>query len=186
MGQDWGNAARLIGAASDGMLKGGETVTLLRWFGKLPREVACANPNLCLVYAWAALMTSQFEIAAPLLDHAEGMAEPGSPFLGQVAAAQAFLARSKRDNPRAIEKSEQALALLPETDIANRGIIAMNLGLAYWHEGHLAEAEPVLLQACDLCGKTGNHFALLTAQLFLVKVSASRGRSIKLRKWRNN
>lgn len=176
LAQDWGNAARLIGAASDGMLKGGETVTLLRWFGKLPREVACANPNLCLVYAWAALMTSQFEIAAPLLDHAEHLAEPGSPFLGQVAAAQAFLARSKRDNPRAIEKSEQALALLPEADIANRGIIAMNLGLAYWHEGHLAEAEPMLLQACDLCSKTGNHFAFLTAQLFLVKVSASRGK----------
>ena len=43
--QDWGNAARLIGAANDGMLKNGETVTLLRWFGKLPREVACANPQ---------------------------------------------------------------------------------------------------------------------------------------------
>ena len=98
-------------------------------------------------------MTSQFEIAGPLLEQAEGMAKPGSHFLGQVAAAQAFLARSKRDNPRTIEKSEQALALLPEADIANRGIIAMNLGLAYWHVGQLAEAEPVLLQACDLCGK---------------------------------
>ncbi len=174
--QDWGNAARLIGAVNENMLKRGETVTVLGWFGKLPREVACANPNLCMVYAWAALMASQFDIAAPLLEHAEGMAEPGSHFLGQVAAAQAFLARAKRDNGRAIEKSEQALALLPDTDITTRGNIAMNLGLAYWHIGQLTKAEPVLVQACDLCGKVGNQYALLTSQIFIARVLASRGK----------
>ena len=174
--QDWGNAARLIGAVNENMLKRGETVTVLGWFGKLPREVACANPNLCMVYAWAALMASQFDIAAPLLEHAEGMAEPGSHFLGQVAAAQAFLARAKRDNGRAIEKSEQALALLPDTDITTRGNIAMNLGLAYWHIGRLVKAESALMQACDLCGKVGNQYSLLTAQLFLARVFASRGK----------
>jgi LuxR family maltose regulon positive regulatory protein len=174
--QDWGRAARLIGATSATMLKQGEYVTLLSWCGRFPQPVVYSSGELCLVHAWAALMASQFEIAAPLLERAEQLAEPGSHFLGEVASAQAFLARAKRDNARAIEKSEQALALLPDTDIEVRGVIAMNLGLAYWHDGQLAEAEPVLLQACDLCARTGNQFALLTAQLFLVKVAASRGR----------
>ena len=96
--------------------------------------------------------------------------------MGQVASAQAFLARAKRDNVRAIEKSEQALALLPETDQVVRGNIAINLGLAYWHEGRMAEAEPVLAQACDLSGKAGNYFALLTAQIFLARIAAVRGK----------
>jgi LuxR family maltose regulon positive regulatory protein len=149
---------------------------LLDWFSKLPQEVTFSNPELCLIYAWAALLASQFDVAAPLLEQAEQLAEPGSYSLGQVASAQAFLARAKRDNSRAIEKSEQALALLPETDIVVRGNIAMNLGLAYWHEGRMAEAEPVLAQACDLSGKAGNYFALITAQIFLARIAAVQGK----------
>jgi LuxR family transcriptional regulator, maltose regulon positive regulatory protein len=174
--QDWGNSARLIGVANQGMFKRGEVTTLLSWCARLPREVLHSSPELCLVLAWAALITSQFEVAAPALEKAEQMAPPGSHLLGRVASAQAFLARAKRDNAVTIQKSEQALSLLPGTDVETRGNIAMNLGLAYWHEGHLAEAEPVLVQACDLCSQTGNQYALLTAQLFLVKVAASRGK----------
>ncbi len=174
--QDWGNTARLIGEINQGIFKRGEIVTLLGWFGRLPQEVACASPDLCLNYAWAALLASRFDIAAPLLEHAEQLAPPGSSYLGQVAAAQAFLARSKRDNQRAIEKSEQALALLPDTDVVVRGTIALNLGLAYWHEGRMAEAGPILLQACDLSGKAGNDFARLTAQIFLARIAAVQGK----------
>ncbi len=174
--RDWGNAARLIGLASEGMLKRGETVTLLGWFGRMPQEVTCANPALCMGYAWAALLSSQFDIAVPLLERAEGMSESGPHFLGQVAAAQAFLARARRDNARAIEKSEQALALLPDTDIVTRGNIALNLGLAYWHEGELVKAESVLGQAVDLSGRVGNQYALLTAQVFFSRVFASQGK----------
>jgi LuxR family maltose regulon positive regulatory protein len=174
--EDWGNAARLVGAANEGMLKRGEAATLLNWCGRMPRALVCASPQLCMVYAWGALLTSQFAVATPLLEQAERLAEPGSHFLGQVAAAHAFLARAKRDNPQAIAKSEQALALLPDADITTRGNIAMNLGLAYWHEGQLAEAESVLIQAGNLCGKGGNQYALLTTQVFLARVLASRGR----------
>ncbi len=176
LAQDWGNAARLIGVVNEGMFKRGEYVTLLGWCDRLPREIIHASPNLCLIHAWAALMISQLEAAAPLLERAEQMSPPGSALLGQVASAQAFLARSQRNNARAIEKSEQALSLLPETDITTRGMLAMNLGLAYWHVGELAKAEPVLLQAIDLCTRVGNRFALLTAQIFLARVFASRGK----------
>ena len=175
MAQDWARAAPLIGITSEEMLQHGEFVTLLNWYGRLPPEFVYSSLQLAMVFVWAALMASRFEVAAPLLEHAERSAEPNSHFLGEVASAQAFLARAKRDNIRTIEKSEQALALLPESDLEIRGVIAMNLGLAYWHEGQLAEAESVLLQACELCSKTGNRYALLTAQLFLVKVAASRG-----------
>ncbi len=176
LAQDWSSAAQLIGAVNDDLLKRGEVATLLNWCGRLPPEVIRATPGLFLVYGWAALMASRFEVAAPLLDEAEQLAEPDSHFMGQVASAQAFLARARRDSARAIEKSEQALRLLPGADVVARGNIAMNLGLAYWHEGRMAAAEPMLRQACDLCGLAGNTFALLTAQIFLARVAAAKGK----------
>ncbi len=174
--QDWGTAARLTGQVSDGMLKRGEIVTLLGWFGRLPREIACADPQLCTIYAWAALLASQFDLAGSLLEYVEKLAQPETHFLGQVAAAQAYLARAKGDSPRLIEKSELALSLLPESDHATRGLVAVNLGLAYWHEGRLEEAEPVLLAARQASARVGNTFAVLTAQIFLVRTLAVRGK----------
>ncbi|MEK7785338.1 MAG: hypothetical protein AAB658_07935, partial [Chloroflexota bacterium] len=173
---DWERAARLIGQASDDMLRHGEIATLLGWFGKLPRDVACADPQLCLAYAWAALLASQFEIAEPLLEHAEKLASPESQFLGQVAAAQAYLARARGDHPRLIVKSEQALSWLSKTDYLNRGLVALNLGLTYWHAGHLEEAEPVLFEAHQASERVGNIYAALTAQFFLARTLAVRGK----------
>ena len=176
LAQDWGHAARLIGLVSGDSLKRGESATLLGWCAQLPQPVVFSSVELCLTQTWAALLTSQFEIAVPLLEHAEQMAAPGSSLLGQVASAQAFMARAKRDTAHAIEKSKQALALLPETDLANRSNLAMNLGLAYWHEGRLAEAEPVLLQACEAGHQSGNLLAFLTAQIFLARIPAAQGK----------
>ena len=176
LAQDWENAARLIGAVNQDMFKRGEVVTLLGWCRRLPSEVIHHNTELCLIFAWAALMASQFDLAAPVLERAEQLAPPGSYLLGQVASAQAFLARAERDNSRAIAKSEQALALLPASDVVIRGNIAMNLGLAYWHEGRMADASDVLAQACEMCAKAGNVFALLTAQIFLARVPAVGGK----------
>ena len=75
-----------------------------------------------------------------------------------------------------IERSEEALTLLPPEDVVARGNLALNLGLAYWHEGRIAEAGPVLEQACDLADQAGNVFALLAAKIFLARIPAVQGR----------
>jgi len=158
------------------MLKRGEISTLIGWFGRLPQAIVRAQPALCMAFAWALLLASQFDTAEPLLEHAEKMALPGSLFLGQVTAAQAFLARARGDDRLLIEKSQQALSLLPETEMVNRGNLALNLGLAYWHEGRLDEAEHVLMEAQDISGRVGNTYTLLTAQIFLARTLATRGK----------
>ena len=174
--RDWGQAARLIGQASDGMLKRGEIVTLIGWCAKLPEEIARSQPPLAIANAWALLLAAQFGPAEAILDHAERSVQHEPLILGGVAAAQAYLARAKGDNPRLIEKSEQALSLLPETDLAARSIVALNLGLAYWHTGHLEDAERVLVEAQEASRRSGNHYALLSAQVFLARTLGSRGR----------
>lgn len=173
--QDWSTAARLIGKASEGMLKRGELATLIRWYGMLPRQVACAQHELCMAFAWALLLASQFDPAEDLLERAEKTAPASTPQLGQVAAAQAYLARSRGDNPRLIEKSQLALDLLPKDDWINRGNVAVNLGIACWHAGRLDEAEPALREAVESAGRVGNFYTLLAGQTFLARTLASRG-----------
>jgi LuxR family maltose regulon positive regulatory protein len=174
-GKDWDRSAALIEKAVDARLKRGETVTLIGWIEKLPAALVIARPALALGYAWALSLLGQFDKAEGISQEIEAMAGSSPPLMGQVAAVQSFVARGKGDNPRAIEKSQQALALLPPGEAQLRGILAVNLGLVYWHAGHLREATQFLQGVLDVAGKTGNQYAFLTAQIFLSRTLVSQG-----------
>jgi LuxR family maltose regulon positive regulatory protein len=145
----------------------------------LPQEVIFQNPDMCMADAWALLLSGRYEQADTVLQHAEKLAPLESVFLGQVATAQAYLARSMGDNPRVILTSQRALSLLPEDDTSQRSNLLMNLGLVYWHEGSLDEAEAVLTEAREKAIQCNNLYGQLTNEIFLARVRASRG-AIKL------
>ena len=173
--QDWSKAAQLIGQVNEEMLKHGEVLTLLGWMQSLPAQVLASQPDLYLAYAWVLLLSGKYELAEAVLHDVEQLAAPKSILLGQVATAQAYLARSVGDNRAVIDKSQIALGLLPDSQVVQRSNLLMNLGLAYWHDGLLEEAEPVLNQAMDMASQSNNLYAQLTAEIFLARVSASRG-----------
>jgi len=173
--QDWMKAAQLIGLANERMLKQGEIVTLIGWLEKLPKQIILSHPGLCMTYAWALLLATKYDLAKPVLEQAEVLAQPGSVFRGQVATAQAYLARSVGDNPGVIETSRLALSLLPKSDYNSRCTLLMNLGMVYWHEGRLEEAEPALVEAQEKAARVGNLYAQLTSELFLARTMVSRG-----------
>ena len=172
---DWERSASLVEQAGDALLKRGELITLVGWCEKLPDAVISSRPSLRLSYAWALSLLGRFDKAESLLLKFEGMAGSVPPLMGQIAAVQSFVARGKGDNARAIEKSRQALDLLPASDSQLRGILAVNLGLVYWHEGHLREATQILNRVVDVARQTGNQYALFTAQIFLARTLASQG-----------
>lgn len=173
--QDWERAADLITVNSTAMLKRGEVLTVIHWFQSLPEEMLLTNPKLCFEYCWPLLLAGKFDVARPLLDRVEQMAGKMPEFLGEVYAAQAYLARGQGDHTLMVEKSQQALALLPKRSLNSRGIVAMNLGLAYWHMGQMQQAEEVLAEALEASQKTGNQYAALTAMIFQGRVFAVRG-----------
>ncbi len=180
-GQHWKRAGRLIVQASGPALRNGEIATLMSWFRALPTEIVYADPWLCLTNAWALLLTSQFEAAEAVLAIVEksalieGSTREDRLLAGKTASARAYLARARGDSAAVIKLSERALELLPETEQVDRGNLAMNLGIAYWHAGHLEATEGVLLPAVQAGRASGNLFAELTAQLFLARVPAVRG-----------
>ena len=174
--QDWAKAAYLIGQVNDGMFKRGEIVTLINWMEALPNELILSQTGLCMIYGWALLLVGRYDQARPVLAQAENLASTDPALLGQVATAQAYLARSVGDNPGVIERSQLALSLLPEGDHSVRGTLSMNLGMVYWHEGHLDEAEPVLEEARENAVLSGNLYVHLTSEIFMARTNVSHGK----------
>jgi LuxR family maltose regulon positive regulatory protein len=173
--QDWERAAKLISQAAEGLLKRGELVTLIGWFQKVPEVLIRSQPDFGMSYVWALLLLGRLDEAEELLLDFEEIGQSVPLLLGQVASAQAYAARARGDNQRVIEKSEQALGLLPESDIVPRSLLSLNLGLVYWHEGRLRKAVPALNEAHALALQTENHYAALTAQIYLARTLASQG-----------
>ncbi len=173
--QDWERAASLIQSKAEDFLKRGEVMTVIGWFQALPEAYLLSNPKLCFDYCWPLLLASHYELAAPLLEHLEGIAQNMQAFLGEIYAAQAYLARGLGDNARMVERSRWALERLPESSLNSRSIVAMNLGLAYWHQGKMGEAEKTLAEAMEAARTIGNHYAALTSLIFLGRIFGVRG-----------
>jgi LuxR family maltose regulon positive regulatory protein len=151
-------------------------VTLLGWYKSLPEEVIRARPQLCRDYGWALTLTGQLEQAAPLLDCAVHTAQGNKKQLGQILVAQAYLVRVRGDYPRAIALSKQALELVAETDTLHRGLVLFTLGFAFLGIGQFAEAETVLIEACEFTRSSGNDYARLTALGLLGAIQKNQGR----------
>ena len=173
--QDWPRAGDLIVNVAGDFIARGEIVTVIGWFQAMPEAVVLASPELCFGYCWPLMMASQYDRAAPLLEHLEQICGELPPMMGEVYAAQAHLARGVGDHARMIERSQLALELLPPDSLSSRGLVAMNLGLAYWHRGQMAEAEKTLAEALEATRATGNYYGALTSLIFLGRVHAVRG-----------
>jgi len=172
---EWVLASDLILDLSDRMMKRGEIVTLLGWFTKFPDELMRADPELCLGYIWTLILTGQNEMAESLLAHVEENTNDQPQYHGSLTSAQAYLARTNGDIPGTIELSERALELIPKEDKSTRSILAVNLGIAYWHSGQMEEAAQALDEALRTAQEAENYYALLAALIFLGRVEAVRG-----------
>jgi len=173
--QDWERAGNLIQSVRTNFLDRGEALTVIRWYQRMPEEMLLSNPKLCFDYCWPLLLATQYDLAAPLLERVEQAAKDIPPFLGEVFAAQAYLARGRGDHALMVEKSQRALALLPKSSFHSRGLVALNLGLAHWHMGQILAAEEALTEALEAGQKTGNQYAALTAVIFQGRVCAVHG-----------
>jgi LuxR family maltose regulon positive regulatory protein len=175
LAKEWSRASELVLGLSNIMMKDGEIVTLLGWFKQFPEQVMHGDPELCLEFIWVLILTGQNDPAEAWLSHVESFTRDMPQHHGSLVSAQAYLARTRGDIPATIELSEKALTLIPQDDQATRGILAINLGITYWHVGQMEQAEKTLQEAQTLAQATGNNYALLSAMVFLGRVQAVRG-----------
>lgn len=172
---DWERCGNLIQTASENLLKRGEITTLLSWFRRIPEEEIVNRPSLALSFSWPLVLSGQLESAQKLLVQVEQQAEDNAEWLGEIAAVQAYIARSRGDDRRTVMLSEKALSLLPQREQQLKDILSVNLGIAYWHTGHLEESRQVMQEAFKAAQAKGNHYAELTARIFLNRILAANG-----------
>lgn len=172
----WPQAADALLVASERMLRRGEARTLLHWFAQLPSDLVSQRPPLAMQYVWALIVTGQLDAAEPYLDKLAEQAQQIPEFLAQVLLAQAYLARTRYDVPRTIALSQRALALLPAEQVSNRAVLAVNLGIAHWNAGQVADAERVLTEARFTADQARNHYARDMAVGFLAVVQGTQGK----------
>ncbi|MCA9983036.1 MAG: hypothetical protein KDE59_02035 [Anaerolineales bacterium] len=171
----WDQAATLIEAHSGELQKSGQNGTLLRWMKALPREVTERYPALCLDYAWALALQGQPAEAERLLTLAEAAFRDVPARYGLVLSAQIHVARIRHDLPRTIELSQRALELIPAEAAEPRSALTLNLGIAYWQMGRLAEAGAALATAQEAAGVAQNHHVRLLALGFGSMALAAQG-----------
>jgi LuxR family maltose regulon positive regulatory protein len=173
--EDWELAAEQVQASSEEMLNRGEAATVASWCSKIPEEIISASPRLGLNYTWGLMLTSQFEIAERILDRVDSLPNIERAILGEAAATRAYLAQSLGRMQQMVELSHKALALLPLEKLNSRGLVALNLGIAYWHIGRLAETQQALDEALPACQQSGNTYGEVMAGLFIARTLAVRG-----------
>jgi LuxR family maltose regulon positive regulatory protein len=172
---DWARAAELMSIAYGDLLKRGETMTLLNWYGALPPDFVQSRSRLCIEYSWPLIFAARLDEAESCLRHAERLAQNDPTLLGPILTAQAYVARTRGDGRRTFDLSQRALSLLAPDDDESRSVVAMNLGMAYWYAGHLDGAQKMLSDARDAAWRSGNHYAAATAQIFLCRIVAAHG-----------
>ncbi|MCL5995773.1 MAG: LuxR C-terminal-related transcriptional regulator [Chloroflexi bacterium] len=173
---DWERAAGFITSVRADLLKQGRIVTLLSWCQAIPAAFLRSHPRFCYEYVWPLLLTEQIDAAEYYLGLAEQATEGDTAFLGEIATARAYAAQARGDGRRAVELSQKALALLPQEDWASRSVVTVIVGMACWYAGRLDEASQVFTEAREASRQSGNAYSQATAQVFLCRIEAARGR----------
>ena len=152
------------------MMDHGELTTMARWLSALPEETVRSQPWLCVAQAWPLAYAGQGDAVQPLLRDAEealpGLAEGQGAarrrIAGHLAAIRAYVVGARGDVRSALELAYEALACLPEEDLAARGWAMYYLGFMLRLKGDLQAAAPALNQAIGTSQAVGNsHVAML-------------------------
>ena len=175
----WEQAAALIHAQSEYLLKHGENTTFLNWVQALPDSVIETHPGLSLEYAWALALSGQPDAADRFLQLAEEAFRDQPDRYSEVLSAQIHVARIRQDLPQTIALSRHALSLIPAMAVDSRCALCLNLGMAYWQSGQIIEAEGAFSEAQEMAQQAQNHHVRLLAIGFLSMAQAAQGRLYK-------
>ncbi len=125
----------------------GQVHPVLGWLRAIPDALMRTRPLLCLVYASALRFTDQPVAAEARLQDAERSIQPDTApdqarlIQGRVAAIRANIARYTGDLVTCIALAEQALRLLPETELIPRTFSMLNVARAFRVSGDMTDAQ---------------------------------------------
>jgi LuxR family transcriptional regulator, maltose regulon positive regulatory protein len=189
--EDVTKAARLIERHFDAAYLTGERTTIARWLSAVPRPVALTRPRFRLAQTFAALVYGDVEAAAALLsgvdDVERASAEPFSPSAGEAASlivnipaglaiARAWLAYLRGEPGTMAAFAAQARAELGEGQLLLESIYQLNLALADWLVGKLADAEREFTDLVARWRSAGETSLAASSCRFIGQIQRDQGR----------
>ncbi len=172
---DWDAAAEFIlGGTSSELLERGELMTLLGWFRAFPEPIVRGSPRLCCEYAWPLMLNGQTEPAESYLNQAELAGD--KTLIERIRLTRAYPVGVESGTVSAGAYFDTPLGLLAPDRLPERALILLNLGMARWYQGHLAETQDMLSIAQSAGYHSGDTYAWLTASIFLNRIQLARGK----------
>jgi len=155
----------------------GELITLLRWIAALPEERVLNNARVCVLHAWALLLTGQGRPVEPRLTQAEQRlrAAPDDDLAGEIAAIRAYLTAQRGDVAGAVELARQALDLLDPENLGIRGVVYFVLGGSHLLREEIAAASEAIARASAVGRRGGNIHVAVPALNALAGIQALQG-----------
>jgi LuxR family maltose regulon positive regulatory protein len=171
-------AAHQMSAGLRDALNRQDRPTLERWLRLLPDEIIQRQPGLLMIKAWALEFLWRLNLQAQVLKQVEELldSDDGASLQAndlQILRGQILVLRSQNayfstQNTRAIELSQQALALLPPMWKFVRGGAMLYQGMSMQASGQALAAEQLLLAEYESCRDKTDVYAmyLLSALCF--------------------
>ncbi|MBN1122621.1 MAG: hypothetical protein JXJ17_16205 [Anaerolineae bacterium] len=172
--ENWERAGRLLLEISRDMLTRGEITSLQNWYKQFPEDSLRETPELCVEAAWPFVLGGQFDQAETLVAFAQPYIAGDEQLKIQVVTVQAYVAWQRGNIQQAIEWSSEVLAYGDTIDVGIQCLLGLNLGMAYWHQGRMAETEQFLQVALQAAQQVNNQYVLFAARLFQARVFAVR------------
>jgi LuxR family maltose regulon positive regulatory protein len=180
---DDGWAASLIEQHGPSLGASGQVQTSLGWVRTLPEAVVRARPRLCYVTGGALLYTNQLEAASRWAEHAERALTGEVPtderqtVLGLVAQLRSLIAVFSGDLARCVACAQQALELLPASEVLARAGATVMASHAFLVSGATThDAEQTVARAIESARSGKNLFGALRAVMLLARLQAAQGR----------
>src|SRR5256884_4619652 len=131
--------------------------TLRHWIEQLPRELWTVRPIVCLYYAWALFLSGASDAYVAPLEEADRLFRGAQSRIGMgmVEVLRALAALLWMDDREALRASQQAVALLPASDLRLRSLSTSILGGSHFLRGELELAWQRLVEARRLHEQSG-------------------------------
>lgn len=173
--EDWVYAGSLIDKFSSIVWRRGEITRVLDWVEQMPEGAAFAHPRLSVNYGWACVLTGRYEDCETVCDRIAPLIRETPEFLVDWLTVQAFLARARGQQERAVELAYKAQAYPEIGEVETRALLMLSLCIALWDLGRVRESAAAAEEAISLAEKAHDWHAWAVMHAFMGLAQASLG-----------
>jgi LuxR family maltose regulon positive regulatory protein len=173
--EDWARAGALMDGYSSVVWRSGEITRVLDWVEQLPADETFSHPQLSVNYAWACVLTGRYEKCQTACDRIEPQIREKPEYLVAWLTVQAFLARARGQQERAVELAYKARGYPEMGDVETRALLMLSLCIALWDLGRVTESATAAEEAIALAEEARDWHAWVVMHAFMGLAQAALG-----------